>query len=67
MQKSVRVEVPVFDGSPEPKYFIDWESSMNSYFRWYRMDIDICVEYAEMRLGEHAKIFWENEYLDAEQ
>ena len=37
MQKSVRVEVPVFDGSREPKDFIDWESSMNSYFRWYRM------------------------------
>ena len=33
MQKSVRVEVPVFDGSREPKDFIDWESSMNSYFR----------------------------------
>ena len=51
MQKSMRVEVPVFDGSREPKDFIDWESSMNSYFRWHRMDTDLCVEYAEMRLG----------------
>ena len=57
MQKSVRVEVPVFDGSREPKDFIDWVSSMNSYFRWYRMDTDLCVEYAEMRLGRQAKIF----------
>ena len=34
---------------------------MNSYFRWYRMDDDLCVEYAEMRLGGQAKIYWENE------
>ncbi|CAA6667675.1 unnamed protein product [Spirodela intermedia] len=34
---------------------------MNSYFRWYRMDDDLCVEYAEMRLGGKAKIFGENE------
>ena len=67
MQKSVRVEVPIFDGSREPKDFIDWEYSMNSYFRWYRMDTDLYVEYAEMRLGGQAKIFWENEYLAAER
>ena len=57
MQKSVRVEVPDFDGSGEPKDFIDWESNMNSYFRWYCMDTDLCIEYAEMRLGGQAKIF----------
>ena len=67
MKKSLRVEVPVFDGSHEPKDFIDWESSMNSYFCWYHMDTEFCVEYAEMRLGRHAKIFWENEYLAAER
>ena len=67
MQKSVRVDVPIFDGSREPKDFIDWESSMNSYFRWYHMDTDLCVEYVEMRLGGQAKIFWENEYLAAKR
>ncbi|CAA6666526.1 unnamed protein product [Spirodela intermedia] len=46
--KSVRADVVVFDGSREPKDFIDWESSMNSYFQWYRMDDDLCI-------------FWENE------
>ncbi|CAA6668249.1 unnamed protein product [Spirodela intermedia] len=34
---------------------------MNFYFWWYRMNDDLCVEYVEMRLGEQAKIFWENE------
>ena len=34
---------------------------MNSYFRYYHMDDDLCVEYVETRLGEHAKIFWEDE------
>ena len=59
--KSMRADDPVFDGSRGPKDFIDWESSINSYFRWYYMDDDHCIEYAEMRLGGVAKIFWENE------
>ena len=59
--KSVRANVTVFDGSREPKDFIDWDSSMNSYFGWYRMDDDLCVEYTKMRLGGQAKIYWENE------
>ena len=73
IQKSVRVEVPktslivIFDSSCEPKNFIDWESNMNSYFHWYCIDIDICIEYAEMRLGRQAKIFCENEYFAAER
>ena len=40
---------------------------MNSYFRWYRMDDDLRVEYAETRLGGQAKIFWENECIAAER
>ena len=59
--KSMRADDLVFDGSRGPKDFIDWESGMNSYFRWYHMDDDLCIEYAEMRLGKHAKLFWENE------
>ena len=31
------------------------------------MDGDLCVEYAETRLGGQAKIFWENECLAAER
>ena len=34
---------------------------MNSYFRRYRMDDDLCVEYTEMRFGGQTKIYWENE------
>ena len=63
--KSVCADVTVFDFSREPKDFIDWESSMNSYFRWYRMADDLCVEYAEMRLGGQVKIYWENESHEA--
>ncbi|CAA7388521.1 unnamed protein product [Spirodela intermedia] len=29
---------------------------MNSYFQWYRMDDDLCIKYAEMRLDGQAKI-----------
>ncbi|XP_078435744.1 uncharacterized protein LOC144706597 [Wolffia australiana] len=47
IQKSVRLEVPIFDGSRNPKDYTDWESDMESYFQWYKMDDDLCVEYAE--------------------
>ena len=56
----MRADDLVFDGSRGPKGFIDWESGMNSYFRYYHMDDDICVEYDETRPGRCAKIFWEN-------
>ncbi|XP_078447579.1 uncharacterized protein LOC144716327 [Wolffia australiana] len=61
IQKSVPLEVPIFDGSRNPKDYTDWESDMDSYFQWYKMDDDLCVEYAEARLGGQAKIFWKNE------
>ncbi|XP_078434339.1 uncharacterized protein LOC144705478 [Wolffia australiana] len=67
IQKSVRLEVPIFDGSRNPKDYTDWESDMESYFQWYKMDDDLCVEYAEARLGGQAKIFWKNEKEAARQ
>ncbi|XP_078430682.1 uncharacterized protein LOC144702502 [Wolffia australiana] len=47
--------------------FIDWESNVNSYFRWYHMDDDLCAEYADTRLGGQAKIFSENECIAAKR
>ncbi|XP_078435016.1 uncharacterized protein LOC144706013 [Wolffia australiana] len=67
IQKSVRLEVPIFDGSRNPKDYTDWESDLESYFQWYKMDDDLCVEYAEARLGGQAKIFWKNEKEAARQ
>ncbi|XP_078437281.1 uncharacterized protein LOC144707900 [Wolffia australiana] len=66
-QKSVRLEVPIFDGSRNPKDYTDWESDLESYFQWYKMDDDLCVEYAEVRLGGQAKILWKNEKEAARQ
>ncbi|XP_078431100.1 uncharacterized protein LOC144702945 [Wolffia australiana] len=67
IQKSVRLEVPIFDGSRNPKDYTDWESDLESYFHWYKMDDDLCVEYAKARLGGQAKIFWKNEKEAARQ
>ncbi|XP_078434877.1 uncharacterized protein LOC144705893 [Wolffia australiana] len=61
IQKSVRMEVPIFEGSRNPKDYPDWESNLQSYFQWYDMDDDLCVSYAEARLGGQAKFFWKNE------
>ncbi|XP_078446574.1 uncharacterized protein LOC144715513 [Wolffia australiana] len=61
IQKSVRIEVSIFEGSRNPKDYTDWESDLESYFQWYNMDDDLCVAYAEARLGGQAKIYWKNE------
>ncbi|XP_078440850.1 zinc knuckle (CCHC-type) family protein [Wolffia australiana] len=61
IQKSVRMEVPIFEGSWNPKDYTDWESDLESYFQWYKMDDDLCISYAEARLRGQAKIFWKNE------
>ncbi|XP_078431101.1 putative mitochondrial protein AtMg00860 [Wolffia australiana] len=51
IRKSVRIEVPIFEGSRNPKDYTDWESDLESYFQWYDMDDDLCVAYAEARHG----------------
>ena len=54
------MDVSVYQGSWNPTDFTDWLSTLESYFKWYKMDDDLCVEYAQTQLGGHAKIFWEN-------
>ncbi|XP_078441520.1 uncharacterized protein LOC144711407 [Wolffia australiana] len=61
------MEVPIFEGSWNPKDYTNWESDLESYFLWYGMDDDLCVAYAEARLGGQAKIFWKNEKEAARQ
>ncbi|CAA6661358.1 unnamed protein product [Spirodela intermedia] len=31
---------------------------MNSYFQWYHIDDNLCMEYAEMRLGGQPITSW---------
>ena len=59
------MDVPPFEGSRDPKDYKDWENELESYFRWYDMDDDLCVIYAETRLSKEAKIFWLNEVTAA--
>ena len=65
IQKSVCMDVPTFEGSRDPKDYEDWENELESYFRWYDMDDDLCVAYVETRLSKEAKIFWLNEVTAA--
>ena len=56
--RDIRVEAPMFDGSLNPKVYIDWEVKMDQYFEWYDMTEQRKCKYAELRLVREARLFW---------
>ena len=58
--RDIRVEAPMFDGSLNPKVYIDWEGKMDQYFEWYDMTEKRKCKFAELRLVREARLFWEN-------
>ncbi|MQM17764.1 hypothetical protein Taro_050741 [Colocasia esculenta] len=58
--RSVRVDVPTFDGSLDPKVYLDWEAAMDRYFEWYEMTDGRRVRFAKMKLLGQAQTYWVN-------
>ena len=48
--RSVKVEAPNFDGSLDPKEYLDWEADMDHYFEWYDMSKAQKIRFAKMKL-----------------
>ena len=51
--KSIKIEVPTFDGRLEPQAFLDWLQSMDKYFQWYPLSEEK-VKFAAMKLTGQA-------------
>ena len=57
---SVRVEASSFDGSLDPKIYLNWEVGMDHFFEWYDMTNVRRIRFAKMRLTGQAKTYWRN-------
>ena len=56
----VRLGAPTFDGCPDPKVYIDWESKMDQYFEWYEITEGRKFRLAKTKLIRQARLYWGN-------
>ena len=58
--RNIRLEAPTFDGSLDPKVYIDWEGEMDQYFEWYEISEERKCKFAKLRLVRQARLYWGN-------
>ena len=66
-KRGAKPEVTVFDGSLDPKKFMDWEVGLQEYFEWYQLPENRRVQFAQMKLAGQARIYWRNLLATAER
>ena len=59
-KKGAKPEVTAFDGSLDPKRYMDWEAGLDEYFDWYQLPENRRVQFAQMKLTGKARIYWQN-------
>ena len=57
-KKGAKLEVTAFDGSLDPKRYMDWEAELDEYFDWYQLPENRRVQFAQMKLTGHAQIYF---------
>ena len=60
-------EVTTFDGSLDPKKYMDWEVGLEEYFDWYQLPEGRRLQFAQMKLSGQARIYWRNLQATAER
>ncbi|XP_020257552.1 uncharacterized protein LOC109834065 [Asparagus officinalis] len=58
--KSIKLDVPTFDGQSEPKDFLEWIRQVDDYFNWYPLSEERRIKFAAMKLTGQASQFWAN-------
>ena len=58
--RNIRLDAPTFDGSLNPKVYLDWEGEMDQYFEWYDMTEERKYKFAKLRLVHQARLYWKN-------
>ena len=56
-----------FDGSLDPKKYLDWEAGLDEYFEWYHLPEGRRIQFAQMKLTGQARIYWQNFQSSAER
>ena len=59
-KRGAKPEVTAFDGSLDPKKYMDWEVGLDKYFDWYQLPECRRIQFAQMKLTRQARIYWQN-------
>ena len=59
-KRGAKPEVTAFDGSLDPKRYMDWETGLDEYFEWYQLPEGRRLQFAQMKLTGQARIYWRN-------
>ena len=59
-KRGAKPEVTVFEGSLDPKKYMDWEVGLEEYFNWFQLPESRRVQFAQMKLAGQARIYWRN-------
>lgn len=51
---------PTFDGSLNPRDYLDWEVNIDRYFEWFKMTDHQRVHFVKMKLLGKAQTYWMN-------
>ena len=66
-KRGAKPEVSVFDGSLDPKKYMDWEVGLEEYFEWFQLPEGRRIQFTQMKLTEQAWIYWRNMQATAER
>ena len=66
-KRGAKPEVTVFDGSLDPKRYMDWEVGLEEYFKWFQLPEGRRIQFAQMKLAGQARIYWRNMQATAER
>ena len=66
-KRGAKPEVNSFDGSLDPKKYLDWETGLDEYFEWYHLPEGRRIQFAQMKLTGQARIYWRNFQSSAER
>ena len=56
-KRGAKPEVTAFDGSLDPKKYMDWETGLDEYFDWYQLPEGRRLQFAQMKLTGQARIY----------
>ena len=59
-KRGAKPEVTAFEGSLDPKRYMDWEVGLDEYFDWYQLLEGRQIQFAQMNLTRQARIYWRN-------
>ena len=66
-KKGTKPEVTAFDGSLDPKRYMDSEAGLDEYFEWYQLPEGCRIQFSQMKLTGQARIYWRNLHATTER